>query len=557
MQDGTDLRAEPSEDRSRPVLEFVHTVLTRRGDAPLSLDAILSDLASAMGAEDAGFASLPGCVVVARSKAGRPIGKDIETVQVPSEVLAQAARTSLAIEDHSGGETSRLLAADIAPDGKGWLLWVDAPKQRVWTPGERAGLAIAAQAVGRQSKDVQTDPRWAKQQVQSARLRRLEDAALVTRRLSHDFGNVLTGILGFTELTLAQITPADAVYPLVKELLDAVRHGAEVTDHLRLFSRRNAKLGQPSDVVEALKIEESRLRQKSGAAWSLRIDVDSDLAPVVLNAEAMHSVLGNVLDNARESVKNGGAVVVEASEIQLTEADCLDTLGCPLPGAHVKVVVTDEGCGLSEEARQRLFSEPFFTDKPRHRGLGLAVVYGILQAHKGALLVEPRAEGGTQVSLFLPVAKSKETPASRRAAATGAVLGERVLVVDDDPMILRLCTATLEKAGYRVQTASTASEALDSYQAAGTEPFRLVVSDVVMPRMTGVDLARRLRRQDANVNVLLMSGQVSPNFPKEELEEGPFDFLPKPFRPEGLLSAVRSALDRPSQRLPLVAGGLG
>jgi two-component system cell cycle sensor histidine kinase/response regulator CckA len=131
-----------------------------------------------------------------------------------------------------------------------------------------------------------------------------------------------------------------------------------------------------------------------------------------------------------------------------------------------------------------------------------------------------------------------------------------VLVVDDDPMILKFCSATLEQAGYRVHTATNASEAFDSYLAAGPEPFRLVVSDVVMPRMTGVELARRLRNQDAGVGVLFMSGQVIPNLPKEQLVGGPCDFLPKPFRPEGLLNAVRAALDRATRRAPARAGDL-
>jgi CheY-like chemotaxis protein len=223
----------------------------------------------------------------------------------------------------------------------------------------------------------------------------------------------------------------------------------------------------------------------------------------------------------------------------------------------VEVAVSDDGCGLSPEARQRLFAELFFTDKPRHRGLGLAVAYGILQAHKGALTVEPRAERGTLARLFLPVAAVSAPAAPARGVSTNAARGEKVLVVDDDPMVLKLCTATLQRAGYRVQTASTASEALDSYQAAGREPFRLVVSDVIMPRMSGVDLARRLRSKDANLNVLFMSGQGSPGFPKEEFEGGPFDFLSKPFRPEELLSAVRSAIDRADQRIPVGASERG
>jgi DNA-binding NtrC family response regulator len=173
------------------------------------------------------------------------------------------------------------------------------------------------------------------------------------------------------------------------------------------------------------------------------------------------------------------------------------------------------------------------------------------------LTVEPGAKRGTLVRLFFPVAAVANPVAPASGVSIDTAGKERVLIVDDDPMILKLCTATLQKAGYRVQTASTATEAIDLFQAAGREPFRLLLSDVIMPRMSGVALVGRLRREDANVSVLFMSGQVSAGFPMEELVGGPFEFLPKPFRPEGLLSAVRSAIDRADPRVPAGASKPG
>jgi DNA-binding NtrC family response regulator len=128
-------------------------------------------------------------------------------------------------------------------------------------------------------------------------------------------------------------------------------------------------------------------------------------------------------------------------------------------------------------------------------------------------------------------------------------------VVDDDPIILQLCTTALERAGYRVQTAPGGQEALKCY-AAASERFQLVISDVLMPSMTGIDLARQLRRLDGNVKVLLMSGQISSELAQSELEGVPFDFLPKPFRPYGLLNAVRKAIERSVQMTPMVSGTL-
>jgi CheY-like chemotaxis protein len=393
---------------------------------------------------------------------------------------------------------------------------------------------------------------------QAARRRRLEDAALVTRRMCHDVGNLLTGILGFTELTLSQLDSNSPALPYVKELYQAVQHANHVTGQMRLFSRRNAGSTRPSLLTAALTEEEARFRQAPGAAaLALEIDASPELPLVPLNTEALRTVLGHVLDNAREAIKGPGKVRLRARLVQLSEADCVDLLGCAAPGPHVEIAISDDGCGLSPEARQRLFAEPFFTDKPRHRGLGLAVTYGILCAHKGGLSVEPGQEYGTVVRLLLPAAAASVPVEPVRPYRPGLIRGEKVLVVDDDPMILKLCSATLEQAGYRVHTAADGAQALDSFQAAVREPFRLVVSDVVMPRMTGVDLARRLRNQDANLSVVFMSGQVGPSLPNEEMAGGPCDFLPKPFRPDGLLNAVRTALDRAARPVPAGAGGPG
>jgi CheY-like chemotaxis protein len=177
--------------------------------------------------------------------------------------------------------------------------------------------------------------------------------------------------------------------------------------------------------------------------------------------------------------------------------------------------------------------------------MGLAIVYGILRSRRGGLAVENGLHGGGVVRLYFPAEdKPVAVPVAGRPTASAAA--DRVLVVDDDPMVLQVVCATLQSAGYGVQVAASGAEALAQY-AVGNQKFDLVLSDVLMPRMSGIDLARRLLDQDADVNVLFMSGQVAADFPETDLPRGRFDLLSKPFRPEGLLRAVRSALDRRSR----------
>jgi signal transduction histidine kinase/ActR/RegA family two-component response regulator len=547
-----------SEERSRRALEFAYGLLGKTGaDAPC-LESILAGLAEAFAASGAGMAVLPDGSIVARTVNGQAVSPRPWPWQLRPELLIEASASALALSARIGGERTFLLTVAAQPTGSSYLVWIETPDDPEWTNPERAALVVAAQVLGRIENERRTTQRGAGRLDQAARKRRLEDAALVTRRVCHDVGNLLTGIQGFAELALAQIEANSTALPYVKEINQAVQHANNVTGQMRLFARRNPGSTKPTCLTPILAEEEARFRQASGAAAiELEIDAPRDLPAVGISAEPLRTLLGHVLDNAREAIKGSGKVKLRCRLAHLNEVDCADLLGAALPGPHVEVTVSDDGCGLSPEARQRLFTEPFFTDKPRHRGLGLAVVYGLLCAHKGALSIGAGAEQGTRVRFVAPVTAVSTSMEPARPYRPGLARGEKVLVVDDDPMILKLCSATLEQAGYRVHTAGDGREALDSYQAAGREPFRLVVSDVVMPRMTGVDLARRLRNQDATLGVVFMSGQVGPSPPSEELAGGPCDFLPKPFRPEGLLNAVRTALDRAARPVPVSAGGPG
>jgi CheY-like chemotaxis protein len=253
-------------------------------------------------------------------------------------------------------------------------------------------------------------------------------------------------------------------------------------------------------------------------------------------------------------MQSAGAASVSVRAVDLTADDCLELYGDARPGPHVEIAVTDSGTGLSAEGAKRLFAEPFFSTKPRRRGFGLAIAYGVLHAHHGGLRLRPGAAGGMVAEAYLPVAGPAPAAA---AAAEQPARGEKVLVVDDDPNILRFICATLERAGYRAQGATSAEEALAQYVAAAPERFRLVLSDVIMPKVTGVDLARRLLSHDPDVRALFMSGQTTSDFTRLDFAANRFEFLSKPFRPEGLLRAVRGAIERapaPATRPPQGAG---
>ena len=362
---------------------------------------------------------------------------------------------------------------------------------------------------------------------------RFEDAALAARRIAHDYGNLLTAILGFSDLALAQVGPDARWRPYLAEIHRAAVQGARLTDRLRLLAPRPTPPGAVASLARVMDAEEERLRPLWGAHVHFRRDLPNDLPPVAAEPDSVRQAVAALLDNAGESLDGEGTVTVTVSArpVSLTAEACSGLSGRPRPGPCVEVAVADTGRGLSPEARQRLLREPFFTTKPGHCGLGMIAVPTALAAAGGGVRLDAGPKGGTVARLYLP------------AAAAAPPGGEHILVVDDDPMVLRLVCATLKGAGYRPQPAADAAEALAAFARAAADPFRLVLSDVRMPRMGGLELARRLRERDPAVHVVFMSGQVGEDFPPSGPPAGDVALVSKPFRPEGLLRAVRAALD--------------
>jgi signal transduction histidine kinase/ActR/RegA family two-component response regulator len=430
-------------------------------------------------------------------------------------------------------------------DGTPWVLWLEDRGRAAWNDGEAGALVLAGHALARYLRAWEGRSRWAEQMDRATRQQRLETAAAVTRRLAHDFGNVLTGILGFTELALAQQVPANTpLHSYISEVYRAAQSGAQLTHQLRMFSRRQSSSSRSCQLAPVLQEQEARVLSARQAGIQLQLNVPADLPGVALDSEHLGHVLGALLDNAREALPGPGAISVSARPVELGEADFQDLFGSARPGPHVEITIADTGIGLSPEVQKRLFSEPFFTTKPRRRGFGLAISYGILHAHRGGIRLHPGEEYGVVARILLPVA-APQPAAQEMVRPSERLRGERVLVVDDEPEVLQVVATSLERAGYRVDGVSGGEAALERYFAHGGDPYRLVVTDVVMPGMGGVDLVQRLLKRDPGARVLFISGHVSSDFPLHDFANQGFELLSKPFRTDQLLRAVRSSIDRP------------
>jgi signal transduction histidine kinase len=243
------------------------------------------------------------------------------------------------------------------------------------------------------------------QEQQNRYRQRLEDAAALTGRVAHAFDNVLTGIVGFAELTLSQ-TPSDsAPHQYVAEVLRAAQGGVQLTQQLHMFSRCASTGLGPTSLALLAADEEERFVQMAGPQVRVQFNVPRDLPLVAIDAEALRQLMVHLLQNARESLVGGGTISLTARPYDLAPAERLEWQGNPEPGPALEMMIADSGSGLSAEARQRLFVEPFFSTKPRHRGIGLAIVCRTVFSHGGGFRLEPAPGGGTLARTLLPVAR--------------------------------------------------------------------------------------------------------------------------------------------------------
>ena len=406
-------------DASRSALEFIHGLLGRGpADGP-GLDGLLTGLAAAFAASGAGLVAADTGKALAR----RPAGDNAVPWEEDAEWTERVSRapSALAVPRRAGGAV--LVTAIRAPSLPGWLLWVETEYGRAWNAGEAAALTLAGHALGGLLLSAGPKPRWAEQLGRAERQRDLETAARVSARLAHDFGNILTGIVGFCDLSLALKLPADSqVSRYLRELQRCAQNGAQLTQLLRLFSRRQAGGVQPLE-LPTLIAEEAARATTAGGEFTARAAVADGLPSVAVDDTQLRQVLSALLENASDAMQGAGTASVSARPVELTADDCLELYGDARPGPHVEIAVADSGPGLPPEVARGLFSEPFFTAKPRRRGFGLAVSYGILHAHHGGLRLKPGPTGGTVASVYLPCAAPRDRRRSWRPASRSEASG--------------------------------------------------------------------------------------------------------------------------------------
>jgi two-component system, cell cycle sensor histidine kinase and response regulator CckA len=371
---------------------------------------------------------------------------------------------------------------------------------------------------------------------------KMEAVGRLAGGVAHDFNNLLTVINGYGHLLLDQLPPGDPARELVREMTGAGERAAGLTAQLLAFSRKAIVEPKVLDLNEVVNQSASLLRRLIGEDISLATALAPNLEPVKADPTQVEQVILNLAVNAKDAMPKGGKLTIETRAVRLREEDA--ALYPDLPqGRYIQLAVSDTGTGMTDEVKTRLF-EPFFTTKEQGKGtgLGLAVVHGAVKQSGGRVDVYSELGIGTTFKILLPAVVGSNGPLSRSApvAPRGT---ETVFLVEDEAGVRKFARLALETQGYTVLEAACGQDALrvaNGY--AG--PIHLLMTDVVMPRMGGREVAEALRARHPGLKVLFVSGYTDDAVVRHGIVDATDAFLQKPFAPLALARKVREVLDR-------------
>jgi two-component system, cell cycle sensor histidine kinase and response regulator CckA len=372
---------------------------------------------------------------------------------------------------------------------------------------------------------------------------KMEAVGQLAGGIAHDFNNLLTAIVGYATL-LERTLPADATArEEAQEIIGAARRAGNLTHQLLAFSRKQVLRPTVVDVNVVIRDIERILHRVIGEHITLRTSLDPGLAPVLADPSQLDQVIMNLAVNARDAMPGGGRIMIETANVPL-DGELAQVHPEARPGGYVLLAVSDTGTGLSPEAKAHLF-EPFFTTKEvgKGTGLGLATVYGIVRQSGGFVGVDSEPGRGTRFRIYLPRAETPVSePVTSPVAATTAARGAgTVLVVEDEAGVRHLARDVLRRCGYRVLEAADGSEALRLVEQEGR--IDLLLTDVVMPGMSGAELARKFRALRPEARVLYASGYADEALDSHGLPAQGVPYLQKPFEPDDLVRRVRELLE--------------
>ncbi len=420
----------------------------------------------------------------------------------------------------------------------GEVIDVEITSHEIIFDGHPAKLALAFDVTVRR----QAEAALKKVEEQLRQSQKLEAVGRLAGGVAHDFNNILTAILGYSDLTLRTLKNNGAARHKIEEIQRAAQRAASLTQQLLAFSRKQVLQPKVLDLNSIVTDMDRMLRRLIGEDIDLVTILEPRLGMVKADPGQLEQVLMNLVVNSRDAMPNGGKLTVETKNVYLDSAYAQTHLAVQ-PGHYVMLAVSDTGAGMEPEIREHIF-EPFFTTKEAGKGtgLGLSTIYGIVKQSGGNIWVYSEVGHGTTFKIYLPLINEDASTEPVVIAPEIAKGTETILMVEDEGSLRELILEILEQEGYKVVVARDGREAL-SLVAEHDGVIDLLITDVVMPEVSGRELAERLTRNHSKLKVLFMSGYTDDAVVRHGVLEAGTSFLQKPFTPDALIRKVREVLD--------------
>ncbi len=413
---------------------------------------------------------------------------------------------------------------------------------RIWPvirEGRVVSLTSSATDVTEQRKE---EKRRSELERQLAHARRMESLGMLAGGIAHDFNNLLTPILGHATLAERSLEPGSETLENIVSIKAAARRAADLVKQLLHSTGKGRRSQSPVSLNAAAEELSKVMRVSIPAAVDLRLELSPDVTPVQGDPGQINQILVNLIQNAVEAIgDNPGTITISSAAAEVTDREPVVSVNgkALAAGRYVRLDIRDNGCGMDESVLAHIF-DPFFSTKPRGRGLGLSALLGIVQSHRGAIQVESQPGRGTLMRLYFPVASVKPEPKPAPAVQPRAAAG-RILVVDDEKDIRDTIVAMTETLGFSVEGLTGGGDVLGLLSRDGKD-VSCVLLDLNMPEMDGWQVLSRLKSQRPQLPVILMSGYADPDALETVLSRGASGFLQKPLSMETLRDQINSVI---------------
>ena len=465
------------------------------------------------------------------------IGRSAFEIVHPDDVdAAQQAWTKVL----SGGPGAMPFGIYRIRHNDGTWKWVEATAQNLLSnPNVQAIIMTVRDVTERKRGEEERE----KLQMQLAQAQKMESIGRLAGGVAHDFNNLLTVINGYSKLALTELDAEDPLRGQLQEINKAGERAAGLTQQLLAFSRKQILQLHELDLNRVVENMRSILGRLVGEDVQLRFTLSMESPMVRADPHQLEQAIMNLVANARDAMPDGGQLLIETGLVELNAGH----LGLPPEapaGGYAMLAVSDTGVGMDEATRERIF-EPFFTSKGHGTGLGLSTVQGIVAQSAGFINVDSKPGHGTTFKIYLPALAGAKVDAEKLAAVPLLRGGETILVVEDQADVRQYAVLALRGYGYRVTEAASASEALTIYEQEGTQ-IDLILTDVVMPYMSGWELVERLSKMRPGIKALLMSGYAGNVITSQRMLDENTKFIEKPFSPAELACKIREVLGPPA-----------